>query len=215
MSTNSNRNEEFKKLARLMWDNKGKLQVEPSNDKTSIKIWFEDRGYLPEAVFQGLFDVAAKQATKDDNGKEVPTEKAIEIFHQLRSELHSLIVAINIIAEDNKIEHKKDYADIFRMIDSFANWAVAELDSKHKSDQIKTNKRMTWILIVSILVAAISAWEAMRTADNEESDNILKYQLNMKDKEILLKNTKLQILGRQKDSLEILLLKKLSEPQER
>src|SRR5688500_6340631 len=95
------RDEKFLKFSQLMWDNKTRLQADLSKDKKSIKLWLGDEGYLPEAVFNAWFSVAAKMASKDEHGKSIPANEAILIFVQVKAEILSMIIAINFIAEDN------------------------------------------------------------------------------------------------------------------
>lgn len=133
------RSKGFEEFAQLMWDNKKDLQAELSNDKKSVKLWLDGKGYLPEGVFAGWIDVASKLATKDKNGNKTAPKDAISLFCQIKVEILQLIIAINFLADENNIE-KRNYSDILSNVDSFINWAISLLDSEMKSNQIEANR---------------------------------------------------------------------------
>ncbi len=152
-------------------------------------------------------------------------DKQIAFLAQARSNTIHLIYGLYQMIEEAPNCKMYDFSGTIEKIDAMIAMGKTELEAKLLISQIetnenvkvtnksilKTNKSMTWILIVSMIIAAISAWQAMRTADNEDANNILKSQLDTKDKQIQLKDKALQLLGRQKDTLEMILLKQIGD----
>jgi hypothetical protein len=187
MSYGDNGDMSFEEFSKFIWDNKSKLTPELNNDKDKILLYIDDKGYRPNAVFESLFQVAALKATKDDDGKQTPPTKAILIFSQSKSEILSLITAVNVAAEMYMLP-PRDYPFLLSKIDSYINWAMSELDTQLKQSQFETNENTVitnahlrenndflktifkWTILLTICGIFISAWSLYYTKEANERE---------------------------------------------
>jgi large-conductance mechanosensitive channel len=226
MSYGINGDMSFEEFAKFIADNKSKFVPELSNDKNSVLLWVDKNGYRPNAVFEALFNTAANKATKDEEGNEVPPTKAVLIFCQCKSEIHTFITAINVVAEMYGIR-PGDYSLILSKIDSYINWAISELDSQLKDNQIKTNqstvetnkylktnndflatifKWTIFLTICSIVISGASLFVAILTNAREQRKEEREVKQIKVNPQPQLENVETNLLKKQNDSLKSILI---------
>lgn len=191
-------------LAEYVFTNNG------TNVYYSIVINGKEYRYTPYRLFQlYLTYFGYKSDNERDKGKQ------LQILTDGRSNLMQLIENLKREIGLRQKPTAVELDGFIKQIDALVEMSRANLNSEIFKRQNRTNNFNIVLLLLSIGVAGLSAYAAIKTANNEDADKLLKSQLNIeKQQNILLKVGEIN-QERIIDSLYILLLKKSGNtPQE-
>ncbi len=191
--------------AKHIYDNREFAEIEHLRENIIVQVI--DRTY-PIYDWIELYLTYLSIMASDEHEPDVGNQ--LQMLVEARSAIVHLVERIN-----RDINQEYIFGGFLSQIDALIKMSEAELHVKLLKSQvatnlnvIKTNNKMFWILLTSILVSVVSVFTAIIAIKDNRSDNTLKDKIITQDKLLLMKESQLQNEVQKKDSLEILLLKK-------